>query len=251
MAGRLWLLTAAALTAVVCSGGACQAQSQGLEARVSRLERLMEGGGLVNILMRMDRLQEQVQRLQGELELQGHAVEELQSRQRQTLADLDRRVSELERTLRAPPPAPGGPPAEAAPSRPSAAVAIREQDVYEAALLLLREGKYPRAIDSFGEYLRAYPEGQYAANAQYWLGEAYYVNGDKEKALASFQRVVEVYGESSKASDALLKIGYIQDDIGRLPEARQTLETVIQKYPGTSAARLAESRLQRLKGGGG
>ena len=99
--------------------------------------------------------------------------------------------------------------------------------------------------------MRAYPEGQYAANAQYWLGEAYYVNGDKEKALASFQRVVEVYGESSKASDALLKIGYIQDDIGRLPEARQTLETVIQKYPGTSAARLAESRLQRLKGGGG
>ena len=55
-----------------------------------------------------------------------------------------------------------------------------------------------------------YPNSQLADNAQYWLGEAYYVNKSFPEALASFQNlVVSLPAVLAKAAGcALLKMGY-------------------------------------------
>jgi tol-pal system protein YbgF len=94
--------------------------------------------------------------------------------------------------------------------------------------------------------LRAYPQSQLAGNAQYWLGEAYYVTHDYDDAVASFRAVGEQYPQSPKVPDALLKLGLTQIDQKKMADARATLKQVVQRFPGTDAAKLAAARLQTL-----
>ena len=123
----------------------------------------------------------------------------------------------------------------------------KEQADYKSAFNLLKVGKYDEAIKAYTEFLRKYPTGQYAANAQYWLGEANYVRRQFPVAIQEFQKVVTLYPQSRKIPDAMLKIGYIHYEMKQSDDARRVLTELTQNYPGTTAARLAENRLQRMK----
>jgi tol-pal system protein YbgF len=68
-----------------------------VEERITRLERLMNSQGLVDILLRMENLQRDVQQIQGGGEVQLHKLEELKKRQRELYIDIDRRLLQLER----------------------------------------------------------------------------------------------------------------------------------------------------------
>jgi tol-pal system protein YbgF len=94
--------------------------------------------------------------------------------------------------------------------------------------------------------MKDYPQSSLLDNAQYWIGEAYYVTRDYEQAARAFATVGERWPASRKAPDALLKLGYAQYEQKHLAEARATLAQVAQRYPGTEAARLAAERLQKL-----
>jgi tol-pal system protein YbgF len=117
---------------------------------------------------------------------------------------------------------------------------------YQAAFGLLKDGQYDRAIVAFQKFLAAYPDSSLADNAQYWLGEAFYVNKAYPEALASFQRVVDKYPQSRKLSDALLKIGYCRYEMKQWESAREVLTQVVARYSDTSAGRLAQQRLEKL-----
>lgn len=143
-----------------------------------------------------------------------------------------------------PPPAPAGQVASVA---PAAADAGGEQAAYRAASELLRIGRYEDAIAGFQAQLQQYPGGSLADNAQYWIGEAYYVTRQFDRALAEFQRVVAQYPQSPKAADALLKVGYIQYERRQFAAARQTLTDIKTTWPNSPAARLADNRLSRMK----
>lgn len=142
------------------------------------------------------------------------------------------------------------PVAAVAPAAPAAASAVEaggEQAAYRAASELLRLGRYEDAIAGFQGQLQAYPGGPLADNAQYWIGEAYYVTRQFDRALAEFQRVVSEYPQSPKAADALLKVGYIQYERREFSAARQTLANLKTTWPNSPAARLADNRLNRMK----
>ena len=130
---------------------------------------------------------------------------------------------------------------------PSAVDAGGEQAAYRAASDLLRIGRYEDAVAGFQAQLRQYPGGNLADNAQYWIGEAYYVTRQFDRALVEFQRVAAEYPQSPKAADALLKVGYIQYERRQFAEARQTLTGLKTTWPSSPAARLAENRLSRMK----
>ena len=68
-----------------------------------------------------------------------------------------------------------------------------------------------------------------ADNAQYWLGEAYYVNKSFPEALVAFQRVVDNYPQSRKLPDALLKIGYCNYELKDYSAARAALSQVVDQ----------------------
>jgi tol-pal system protein YbgF len=121
-----------------------------------------------------------------------------------------------------------------------------EQSVYSQAFSALKAGSYSIAITGFKDFLTTYPQSPLAENAQYWLGEAYYVTRSYDDAGTAFRTVLQKYPQSRKAPDAILKLGFTQYEQKRFADARKTLEEVTQKYPDSDAARLATDRLKRI-----
>lgn len=128
-----------------------------------------------------------------------------------------------------------------------AVASAEEQAAYDSAFELLKQSRYNDAIIEFRAMISEFPNGALVDDAQYWIGEAYYVTRDFENALDAFQTVVDRYSGSQRVPEALLKLGYVQAELGRNEEARRTLNQVISQYPGSRVAISAETRLSRIR----
>jgi tol-pal system protein YbgF len=159
-----------------------------------------------------------------------------------------------------PPPAPRSPkPTAPAPRSESAADATKapppsgrppsatEQAAYDDAFNLLKMGRYDQSIDAFNGFLAQHPGSKYADSAQYWLGETYYVKHEFESAISEYTKLVQNHPQSPRLTQALLKIGYSYHELGQDDRAKQSLNDLKKRYPGTTAARLADERLRRMK----
>lgn len=124
---------------------------------------------------------------------------------------------------------------------------LKEQQAYQAAFNLLKAGRYDQAAKSFRKFLAEYPTGKFADNAQYWLGESYYVTRNFDSALREFNTLVSSHPDSQKVSHSLLKIGYIHDELGQKEKAREILTGLTNDYPQSTAAGLATKRLERMR----
>lgn len=132
-------------------------------------------------------------------------------------------------------------------SSQSAVASADEQSAYDSAFELLKQSRYNDAIIEFRSMISQFPNGALADDAQYWIGEAYYVTRDFENALDAFQTVVDRYSDSQRVPEAMLKLGYVQAELGRTEAARQTLNQVISQYPGSRVAISAETRLSKIR----
>lgn len=219
------------------------------EQRISNLERMVRNQNMADIVLTLQRLQQEVQRLSGEVELQNHTIDTLKKQQRDLYLDLDGRISRMQKGASVVPPpvvAAPTPVATAQSAEPIVADPALEEQSYQAAFNLLKQGRYANAIVAFKTFLKSYPNGDYADNAQYWLGEASYVTRDFKQALADFDVVIQRYPDSTKVRGALLKSGYIHYEQKSWQQARRVLQQLIDSYPNSSDARLAEKRLQRM-----
>ena len=115
---------------------------------------------------------------------------------------------------------------------------------YRAAVELVKAGSHSEAIDGLRAFLRKFPRHDYADNAQYWLGEAFYAQKDYPHALGEFRNVIETYPRGNKVPDALLKVGYCYHALGQSEKAKAVLEQVVNLYPKTEPAALAAKRLE-------
>lgn len=206
---------------------------------------------IADLTLELDQLRTQLRELRGLYETQSHELDSLKNRNREALADTDKRLRELERkatpapAVEAPAAKPDAPAAAAA--APVLAASATQQQEYDAAFALLKQGMYDRAARNFREFVAKYPSSELAGNAQYWVGEALYVVRNFKQALEAFTKVIDKYPTSAKVPDAWLKIGYVQQELGSLDKARQALQQVITKYPNTSSAKSAEKRLADIK----
>lgn len=124
---------------------------------------------------------------------------------------------------------------------------VKEQQAYQAAFNLLKAGRYDQAAKAFQSFLDEYPNGKFADNAQYWLGESYYVTRNFDNAMREFNKLVTEHPDSQKVTHALLKIGYINDELGQQEKAREVLTNLTKNYPQSTAAGLAAKRLERMR----
>ncbi len=248
------------------------ANPQSVEQRLNRLENILGSQVLMEQSQRLQQMQQDLQTLRGMMESQENQLDLIRQRQRNLYQDMDRRLSELEITSGTGGASAGGLPAASvsggrspiAPPSASAAGADEvdneqpmtamvtpgektDKSAYSDAFNTLKAGRYPDAINAFKAFQKDYPESPYAANAQYWLGEAYSVSRDYKTALKEFQAVVNNHPESNKVEGAMLKIGYTYYEMQDWAAARSALNQVVSKYPGTAVARKAEERLQRMQ----
>jgi tol-pal system protein YbgF len=222
-----------------------------MEARLIRMERVIENQSLIELANQLDQLQAQTQELRGQIETLRFESENAGNRQRQLYLDVDQRLQLIEqgqaRLLEAPPVAvvdPAQVPEEPVIERP--VLSGSDQDNYQAAFDLLKNGQYMQSAEAFRNFLLVFPSSPLADNAQYWLAETYYVQRQFTTALPAFQLVVDSYPNSIKMPDALLKIGFCNYELQQWDDARAALERVVREYPDTTAARLATQRLERM-----
>ncbi len=123
---------------------------------------------------------------------------------------------------------------------------VQIQAEYQQAFKLLKQSQYDQAIKAFAKFVKAHPENQYSDNAQYWLAEALYVKRQYEDAIREYNNLVSNYPESQKVPHGLLKIGYSYQELGKAEEAKLWYTDVRQRFPGTTASRLADDRLKHI-----
>ncbi len=274
-------LVAAALgaAAVACASPSLAAPS--VQERLDALERKVDSRGLIDLMTRVDQLQQELQQLHGDIELQNRTLEDLKRSQRDQYVDIDRRLQQLESGQPGaaapgatppvtPPVAPaptvtppaadtaatpekrfdfspaGNPPPPPAPVTP-ADNPVDEKAEYDTALAILRDGRYSDAALAFKQFITAHPTGSYTDNAYYWLGETYYVTRDFDQAQATFRELTTRFPQSPKVADSHLKLGFIDYEKQDWKAARTELETVVNSWPTSTAARLATERLDRMK----
>lgn len=230
------------------------------------------------LLNKIESLAQEVQELRGKLEVQAHDLKLLNEQQQAFYKDIDERLAKLAGvTVKAESKPPVEPikkvsnevkPVVPEPVKenktenksPAKDDGLALSDVnptktnnqgdgeqsYTAAYQLVKEKQYTQAISAFEAFLIAYPGSSYLANANYWLGELYLMQGHTDQALQAFTRVVKQYPKSSKAVGAQLKIGFAYYDKGQWQAAREALQKVASLYPDTPSAHLAGERLQAM-----
>jgi tol-pal system protein YbgF len=97
-------------------------------------------------------------------------------------------------------------------------------------------GRPAEGISRFQEFLQQYPNGRYAPNADYWIGECLYAQGKYREALDYFQRVNANYPKHHKNADALLKAGMTMNRLGDKEGAKQMYRTLLAAFPNSEAA---------------
>ena len=249
-----------------------QIRLKDLDSRITRIERLMTNQGLLELANEMEALRADVRGVHDSLDKEENDRELGRKRLHDVYLDLDARIKALETreaaaaaaapadSPAAPAAAPeaaasapvAAPPSPPAPARPSATAPVPGADGsdrgdYQAAFTLLKDSQYDQSIAAFSKFLVDHPDSALADNAQYWLGEAYYVNRDFPTALAAFQRVLDRYPQSRKLPDALLKVGYCNYELGRWEAARAALKQVTANYAETPAGHLAQLRLEKIQ----
>ncbi len=229
-----------------------------IDARLTRMERIVANE--VQVSQSLDEVQGNLRELRGQVEELQHNEDALRKQQRDLFGDLERRLNAGgagtvgaaiagAATGAAAGDASGTAakaPAAADEAAGSNAPSPTEQAVYGQAFDALKAGSYSTAITGFKDFLHTYPNSSLADNAQYWLGEAYYVSHEYDSAAGAFRTVLKKWPDSRKAPDAMLKLGYTQYEQKQYPAARATLDEVTKKFPGTESAKLAADRLRRI-----
>lgn len=240
------------ISLLVAALAATSPASATLWGRVEKLENRMEV--VTELTHRVDALQQENNQLRGQIEELKFELEQLKSQQRELYLDIERRLGgtdagaageapvSLEKKAAEPVPEKA---IEQPPAAPVQAPAPGgERNEYRNAYdLLMTERKFPEAINAFNAFLKKYPDGNYADNAQFWLGEAYYAHNDLDGAMSEFQQLVETYKESPKVPDAVYKVGQIHRIKGENDKARMVFQGLVEHYPNTPAAELAQQRL--------
>jgi len=225
-----------------------------LWGRVEKLENQMEA--VTDLTQRMDVMQQENSNLRGKVEELNYQLDQLKQQQRELYLDIERRLGrssgdagEAPVALSKPKPAPAKKAAPAAkkPAQQSQPAGNSERDQYRRAYdLLITKRQYPESVDAFKQLLQDHPHGDYADNAQFWLGEAFYAMNDLDGAMQNFQALIDRFTESPKVPDAVYKVGHIHKVKGDTDKAKMVFEGLIQHYPDTPAAKLAAKKISQL-----
>ncbi|MEB2285146.1 MAG: tol-pal system protein YbgF [Myxococcales bacterium] len=119
-------------------------------------------------------------------------------------------------------------------------------DDYRRGITLVRQGAYDKAIQALREFLRTNRDSSLAPNAQYWIGESYYMLADYYQAILNFNQVRQQHPKSDRAPAAVLKIGLAFQQMGNKSEARLAFQKVLTDYPSSPEAARAREKLQAL-----
>jgi len=120
-------------------------------------------------------------------------------------------------------------------------------DLYKDAYETFQKNDLEGARRKFEVFLKQYPNTELSDNAQFWIGETYYLKKDYEKAILEYEKAIAKYPEGDKIPSALFKQALAFLELGDKTNARNLLRRVIERYPQSEQAEMAKKRLEAIK----
>lgn len=187
----------------------------------------------------VDRLQEELTRLRGDLEAQQHQLAQLDTRVKASDKEIETRLAALRGTGAL----------DEAVARQKLADLPRADD--RAAVLALADqsakaGETGVAREIYLHYLKRWPRDDQADEAGYRAGELLAGAGRWREAVVVLGRVAEEHPKSDRAPAALLLAAEGLVQLERRDDAKAVLEQVGAQYPRSEAAPKAKARLAEL-----
>jgi len=122
-----------------------------------------------------------------------------------------------------------------------------EQEAYARAFGLMKDQQFEQSIAAYKGVINEFPDGSYAPESSYWLGELYLMSNRLEDARGSFNQVVDQFPAHQKVPLSLYKLGVVSHRLGGTSEALTYLDDVVVRYPDTPAAGLARTYAAELR----
>lgn len=193
-------------------------------------------------------LQQEVMQLRGQVEEQAYQLQQIKNQNMERYIDLDRRIGALGSG------APSGSGSKVdtptkSTSAPAVTVArVGEKEAYDRAYGMVISKQFDGALEAFRQFLVDFPDGKYAPNSYYWMGELYQVvnPADLNAAREVFTQLLSQYPDHAKAPDAMYKLGKVYFMLGNRAASKEWLEKAIATYSGGPNASAAEKARQFL-----
>ena len=234
--------------------------NQTVEQRVSQLEQQMANLTQMNLVSQIKQLQQQVQTLQGQLDIQVHDLKALQDQQKLQFQDIDQRLSgqKSKSVVMANNETTTTPAVAVSPATNSTAsmpesmhgtpmLQMSDQEAYQAAYNFVKAKDKSHAVAALQGYLKLYPKGNFVGNAHYWLGEMLLAQDKNDAAIAEFNTLLQKFPQHANVADAKLKLGFAYYNKGQYSLAKTQLKLVQKEYPDSPVAQLATGRLEQMK----
>ncbi len=204
----------------------------------------VDASAAANYEARMSAIEDEQRKLTGELEKASFNLQQIKDRLDHMQADTDQRFQQAEHGGVAPAAAQNNS-VVAPPQAPASAGTLGTlnasgadgsagpaEALYEAAFADVRDSKYDDAEAKFKQFLSQYPGHPLSANAEYWMGETYYVRGDFKEAARTFAQGYQSYPKSGKAEDSLFKLALSLGKMGRKDDACLSLRQMQKDFAG-------------------
>lgn len=120
-------------------------------------------------------------------------------------------------------------------------------NLYKEAYEACHRGDLDGSRRKFEAFLKQYPNTELSDNAQFWIGETYYLKKDYERAILEYEKAMVKYPEGDKIPSALFKQALAFLELGDRTNARNLLRRVIEKYPQSDQAEIARKKLETIK----
>src|SRR5437660_7840153 len=117
--------------------------------------------------------------------------------------------------------------------------------LYNNGLRDYNGGKNDLAMQEFSDYIKFYPNTDFAGNCYYYLGELQFKQANYQQAVQSYEQVLQNFPSGNKAASAQLKKGFALLELGKQDEGVSELRHLIQRYPHSPEALQARERLRK------
>ncbi len=190
----------------------------------------------VEFANQVEQIKTDIAALRGRLEVLTNDLETTQKRQKDFYVDLDNRLRKIET-----------PSTDEKPDAATTADPAAETRDYEAALTALKTAKFADASLGFTTFIKTYPNSTLLPSAHFWSGYCYSQIKQPAKAAEMYGKFAATWPNDPKAPDALLEQANSLDLSGSHVAAFKVLESLVEKYPASEAAKKARPRIKSTK----
>jgi tol-pal system protein YbgF len=120
------------------------------------------------------------------------------------------------------------------------------EEYYQLGLEKMGERAYSASRAAFQQLVGEFPDDPRAPDAQFQIGELYYIDDEFDRSIRELERVAEQWPSSERAPAALYRAGVIAQEQEQNAKARELFNRVVNQYSSSSEAGLARTRLRDL-----